>query len=175
MNFARWSVLLAVFAAFAFALPGTAFADTTALAGTYEFDEENSDDMMEAFTPAIDAMSRLRRGFARRAVRAEDNPAAQIRLDVSADEITIRQGAEPALTAPLNGETVGYTNKDDEPERVTARIKGDAIEVHRDFEDGEYRTTYRLRSNGDTLMIQSKIDMDALPKVVDYNRVYHRQ
>lgn len=175
MNVARWSILLAVFAAIAFALPTTAVADTPTLTGTYSYDEENSDDMLEAFTPAIDEMSRMRRGFARRAVRNQAEQPERMRIELSDDKITIQAGSDPAIVAPLNGEAVRYTNKDDEPEQVTARKKGDGVEVHRDFEDGEYLTEYKLQSNGQTLRIESKITMDALPKAVQFNRSYQRQ
>ena len=173
MNIICRMLFVAIFVAFAF--PATAVADGPDLSGTYSYDEENSDDMMEAFTPAIDAMSRMRRGFARRAVRNQDDPPAQIKIEQSDDEIAIHAGDSPVIRAPLNGETVDYVNKDGETEKVTARLDDDAVEVHRDFDDGEYRTRYRLSTSGQRLGIFSKIDMDALPKVVNYRRAYDRR
>ena len=166
----------AFIALFAFlALPATAFADAPDLAGTYQYDEQSSDNMEEAFKPAVDAMSRLKRGFTRRRI-ANQPPAPQtVRIEQSGDSIAIHAGDSPVIRAPLNGEVVDYVNADDETEKVTARVDGQAILVHRDFEDGEYHTRYYLQNDGQRLIIASKINMDALPKVVDYSRTYNRR
>lgn len=170
---------LAVFVVIAFSMvalvPATALADDPDISGTYEYDEDQSDDMLEAFTPAIDEMSRLKRGFTRRRVRNQPPPPATTRIEQSDDEITINDAGRPPIEAPLDGTPVDYVNSDGENEKVTARIKNDAIEIHRDFEDGEYRTRYRLSSDGQRLGIFSEIDMDELPKVVHYRRIYNRK
>lgn len=174
MTLVRTSLLFSLFLALAFALPATAAADGPDLTGTYSYDGDSSDNMVEAFEPAINEMSRLRRGFARRRVANQPDPPAQIRIQQSDDEIVIRSGDNPTLTAPLDGRTVDYVNADGETEKVSARIDGNAVRIHRDFEDGEYLVRYSLANDGQRLVIATEIDMDALPLKVDYRRIYNR-
>ena len=157
------------------ALPSMAAAEAPSLSGTYELDEEASDVMVEAFEPAIEAMGRMRRGFARRAIESEDDPSEQIQIATDDDEVVIESVDEPPLTAPLDGETVDYVDGDGDKVRVRARIDDGALVVHNDVEDGEYTTTYRLDDSGDRLEVVSDIDMDQLPKEVTYRLYYDRR
>ena len=165
----RCSVLVALFVLFA--LPATAFADGPELSGTYHYDEARSDSMVDAFEPAIDEMNRIARGVARRRVRNQPPAPATVRIEQTASQIVVDFQGTPAIRAPLDGSTVDYVNADGETEKVTARVDGPAILIHRDFDDGEYHTRYFIDSNG-RLHIASRINMDSLPKVVNYTRIY---
>ncbi len=154
---------------------GTAWADAGHLAGSYSHDEDASETMIDAFTPAIDEMSRMRRGFARRAVRNRPDPSGTIRIeyDEESEEVSLHYDEEPTLTVPLSGEQIRHEEHDGDIRKVTAKMDGEALVLESDVDDGEYTTRYEL--NGDRLEITSHIDFDSLPKVVEYNLVYRAQ
>lgn len=170
-----WTVSIVVLACALWAIPTTAAADSPSLSGTYELNEDASDEMVKAFKPAIDEMSRLRRGFARRAVRDADNPSEQITIDVDDDEVVIDSSNEPTRTIPFGGERIDHTNDEGDEVQLRARMKGDELVVYTDREDGEIESTYRLESNGDRLAIVSDIDIEDLPKEVTYRLYYERR
>ena len=173
MSFAKWSAFLLV--CFALVFPSTAVAESPSLAGEYELDKEESDDMVEAFEPAISEMSRFRRGFARRAIRREDGPGEVMRIEQSDDEVVIEHGDNPAMTIPLNGKTVDHTDGDGDVEQISARVENGVLKTHTRRDEGEYTTEYHLSSDGRRLDIVMEMHFDRLPKAVDYRLVYRRK
>lgn len=173
MTSLRALLIAAVFALLT--IPATAMADSPSLSGIYGLDEEASDEMVEAFEPAIAEMSRLKRRFARRQVRRADNPSEQITIEKEDGKVMIEAGDDPPLKVELGGEAVEHTDAEGEKRQVSARMEGDTLRVHYDVEDGEYDTRYRLESEGQRLAIISEIDVEELPKAVTYRLYYNRQ
>lgn len=155
-------------------LPGTAMAESPpSYSGTYELDEEASDDLMEAFEPAVKEMSRFKRPFARRTIRRESGPEAKLRIQKN-DEMLIIEAHED-FRVPLNGEPVDHEDNDGDIVQMSAWIDDGVLMVRTEMDDGEYTTEYRLSPDGKQLSALTRIDVEQLPKRVDYLIVYIRQ
>lgn len=149
-------------------------ADDGSLTGTYVFVDDESDDVMEAFEPAIQQMSRLKRGFARRVLREEMQPDSRIKIDVDDNTVTIHSGDNPPLKAPADGTTIEHENEDGDIIDITATVDDTTMTVHSELADGYHQTTYRLQPDGWKLDVDIELDVEDLPKPVSYSLVYER-
>ena len=164
--------LISIAALAVIAVPALAAADEPSLSGSYTLDEQRSDEMVEAFEPAIEEMSWWKRGVARRVARREDNPAQRLRIEKTGDEVTIDPSDGPPRTFPLDGEVVEYEDADDNPVRVSARVEEGTLVMDYDIVVGEYTAYFRLR--GDRLELVRDMDLDRLPRRIEYRLVYRR-
>ena len=171
MKFAMWSL----FVALTLAVSGTASAEVSEMSGTYQLDQEASDDLVEAFEPAVSEMSRFRRGFARRAIRRKDGPDEVMKIELNDEEIVIHAGDSPAMEIPLNGEVIEYEDSSGDIQQVSAKVHDEFVEVHTRINEGEYTAEYRIGDGGQRLEIDMVMDIDRLPKKVDYRIVYRRR
>lgn len=174
MGKAGWAGVIVFLGGMAWAV--SAGAETSTLSGTYTFNEETSDELEEAFEPALEEMGRIRRGFARRALADADEPHERMEIDKSKNRIVIRPGDDPVQTIPLDGETV--ENRNEEGELVDQKVQAveqRAVTIHTAADEGDITTEYRLGADGRQLEIVMEMDFDQLPKTVTYRLVYNRR
>jgi hypothetical protein len=155
-------------------VPSAAFADVTPFVGTYALDEAASDDMAEAFEPAIREMSMVVRPLARRRVR-DIRPDASTRFEHSAEGLIVQSGERTPVTLPPNGDPVERTTGEGDTVRLSVRVEGDVLRLRMEGERGRSTSEYRLSPDGETLTVVTTLDFDRLPRPVRYRLVYRRR
>ena len=167
-----WVAVVAVMAVMV--LPRGVLAEAPAWCGTYELDEEASGELEQAFEPAIKELSRLRRPFARRKVRRQDGPDDELVIAVGDERITIQYGESNPLILPLDGEEVDYEHRNGDVARVRGEFANGALVTHSIREGVNYTATYQVSEQGE-LTVMLVLEIDRLPKEVEYRLVYRRR
>ena len=129
-----------------------------------------------AIDEAVDEMSFLIRGMARRRLKEPNLPADEIRISLDDGAITVARAGQPPVSAPATGDRVTWQNP----------RNGNELEVaHRVTDDGALRqiligdrgvSTNIFRSSKDgRLVVETTIDADKLPSTIRFSTTYARK
>lgn len=166
--------LTALTLALASAVPAGAM-EVDSFSGTYALDGEASDDVAEAFEPAVQEMNVVMRTLARRYLRrGAAEPEESLSIAHADGVITMRSGNRSAVSSPVSGEPVPHETSRGDVIEVSTRLDGDALRVRLASEEGDYVVVYRLEADGQRLVGETTVDLDRLPKTVRYRLVYVR-
>ncbi|MHB1194228.1 MAG: hypothetical protein ACYC6F_14395 [Longimicrobiales bacterium] len=153
---------------------GSATGQAPAVAGTYELDQQNSDDVKVAIREATEGAGFFVRNVGRRllAEKLRPIPLLRIVLTDSAASITGDDGS-PLVTPLAPGKGGGEPLR--QGEDVTTRWDGrDLVRVFR--EDGGVRQyRYSLDEDGRTLRVKIRVEGSKLPRPVEYVLTYGRR
>ena len=153
-------------------LAGPSWAAGESFSGTYRLDEGASDNIQEAFEPALSEMGRVRRTFARQALRrASHEETLQIRIEGT--EISMQAGQRPRLELPIDGTEREVVGENGGRARGSARLVNDRLEVRVKGERGTSTTIYRLEGN--RLIGTITFENEELSKPVTFRVVYRRE
>lgn len=149
-------------------------AEERSFSGEYEFNAARSDDMMEAFGPALEAMGPLKRSIARRMLSsAEPDQEVQIRLE--GESILLRAGDREELRATINGEPVDYKTERGEAAKARVSMVGEELRVLVESKKGTSTSRYRLSPDGGFLTWILELRYSDLPKAVIFKQVFDRR
>lgn len=152
----------------------SASAEEQSFSGEYEFNAARSDDMMEAFGPALEAMGPLKRSIARRMLsRAEPDQEVQIRLE--GESILLRAGDREELRARINGDAVDYKTERGEAAKARVSMVGDELRVLVESKKGTSTSRYILSPDGGFLTWILELRYSDLPRAVIFKQVFDRR
>ncbi|RDV39642.1 hypothetical protein DV096_03505 [Bradymonadaceae bacterium TMQ3] len=155
-------------------MASTASAQTPDFSGSYVLDEAASDDFFDAFEPALEEMNPIKRALARRYLKKTDGPDTRLRLEQSAETVTVQGEDRPAVAIPLSGERVSREGDDGKTVHFSAGLRGEVLRVTMLTEGGPFRTDYRMLDDG-RMEIRVRVENEQLPLPVTYRLVYRAQ
>jgi hypothetical protein len=126
---------------------------------------------------AIDAsvrdMSVVLRGLARNRLLKGSKIPKRVRIESSEREIAIRDGDRTRLASPPGRITQTVSSTGDHIE-LLYEVQGDTLVQYRTTSQGGRRSTYRMDSSGEHLLVEVVTSSHYLPSPVTYRLTYER-
>ncbi len=168
-------IISGVFLALLFLYPQDATSATDDFNGTYELDEDASDDFMEAFDDPLQELSRLRRGVARIIINRRGGHAEEVYIQITDDTITFRSDDNDPIFFPADGEEIVHINDSGDEMKAKAELEGNRLRITMEGEDGGSVTEYHLNDDHNRLDVERKIEIGQLSDPVEFSVVYNRK
>lgn len=148
------------------------------LVGTYRFvgGQKEIREVERAIDEAVDEMSFLIRGIARKRLKEPNLPTDEVQISLGNGKITISRSGQPAIAAPATGEVVTWRNPRNGNElEVTHRVtKAGALEQRLVGDRGVSTNLFSLSKEG-RLVLKTTIDADKLPSTIRFSTTYARK
>ncbi|MFP4624035.1 MAG: hypothetical protein ACOCVZ_04340 [Gemmatimonadota bacterium] len=142
--------------------------------GLYRFVPEASDRIEDRLDDAVDHMSFLVRGIAKRRLKGANKPIDRIDLRYQGDSLWISlHEDEPWIVSLRSGEYMDYVREDGEVVQVKTDLEPGVIDQYFKSEDGEKQMIYTLRDDG-RVAVETIIYSDKLEEPFRYTWVYER-
>lgn len=147
------------------------------IAGRYQYvgGESERQALLAAIEDVVKEMIFLARPIARRRLRDSNQPSDELRLEVSATQITIVRPGRPTVAARRDGSTVVWQSPEGDEFKVKHRLGADGSLIQEFVGDGNRSSNvFKLASDGSLLTVHTTITADALPKVLRFQMTYRR-
>ncbi len=144
------------------------------LSGTFQFIAEQSDDIDQAISEAIDTMNVVVRPFARRRLQHITAPYPLLRIRATPDAMLMVADTRAPIHMLVNGTAVRWKREDGEMFNVSGMWDGDAFEQTFVSGTGRRVNRYVLSSDGQMLTIQVVVTGGGLPGAMRYHLAYRR-
>jgi len=166
-----------VLAALLFLTPGHAAAEPGAgdLTGTWRHIGGKSEQrkLRAAIDDSVAEMTVLARGLARKRLVKGSRIPQQLRIEASEHLIAVRHDGRERLSSPPGHVTRTVSATGDEIE-LLHELRADSLVQYRTTRDGGRRTTYRVDSKRQRLMVEVVTSSHYLPSAVTYQLTYER-
>lgn len=153
---------------------GSAAGQAPAVAGTYELDQQNSDDVKVAIREATEGAGFFVRNVGRRLLADKLRPIPLLRIVLTDSTASITGDDGSPLVTPL----APWNGREEPPrpgEDVTTSWDGSGlVRVFRE-DSGVRRYRYSLDENGGTLRVEIRVEGSKLPRPVEYVLTYGRR
>lgn len=175
---AIWGALALLLVANAAHAGGDAVPSVEPIEGQYRFvggDEEVAV-IERSIDDAVDEMSFLIRGLARRRLREPNLPTKELGISLNDGRVTVSRTGQPSISAPLNAEPVEWRNPNNGNNlRVRHQLTDTRTLVqHLRGDRGLSVNRYALGADGSTLTVHTTITSDQLPRPLRFSATYAR-
>ena len=132
--------------------------------------------MDRAIDAAVEDMSFLIRGLARRRLREPNLPSEQIRIVAEGERIRIMRSGQPDISAPRDGDPVQWRNPDsgNTLEVRHAIVDGRTLEQRLRGDRGLSVNRFVLEDDGSKLRVHTEISADKLSRPLRFYTTYAR-
>ncbi len=146
-------------------------------AGTYVYagTTEERATVGKAVNAAVEGMG-IATGFARSALmqRTEIRPSYAIVFDGRGD-VGVQTPGYPPEVSPSDGSAVKVTNKYGDESNMSQHFVGGALVQQGRNDKGKGETSFKLQSDGKTLLVKRVMESQQLPRPVEFTLTYVRQ
>lgn len=144
------------------------------LEGDWEYVAAESSNITAVVEQAVSGMNFIVRPIARSRLRKTNEVYRTIKIDHTADQISVRFDAGKAVLMPTNGSTVPWTRDDGETFQVSGAWERAKLTQMFAAADGQRLNTFRMSDAGDALMLEVKLTSEQLTAPLVYTLVYRR-
>jgi len=156
------------------ALPAALSAQEATLKGTWRYNAQASDNVLQRINAAVQRMNFVTRPIARGRLNRTNQPYQRLVVDFNAQQVSITMDQRAAITTPANGTPIKWTREDGEVLDVSTEWENGVLEQTFKAEDGQRVNRYSISGDGSTLTMNVTVTSPRLPSPLTYKLVFNR-
>lgn len=157
------------------ALPAGLQAQQTSMKGTWRYNAQASDNVLQQINAAVNRMNFVTRPIARGRLNRTNQPYQRLVIDFTTQQVSVTMDQRAAIATPANGTPIKWTRpEDNEVLDVSTEWENGALEQTFKAEDGQRVNSYSVSADGSTLTMNVTVTSPRLPRPLTYKLVYNR-
>jgi hypothetical protein len=166
------ALVLALLAAAA--LPSPSDAQQSSMKGTWRYNAQASDNILQKINQAVARMNFVTRPIARGRLNRTNQPYQRLTIDYTSSQVTVTTDQRSPIVTPANGTPIKWTREDGEVLDVSTEWENGVLEQTFKAEDGQRVNRYSISADGSTLTMNVTVTSPRLPQPLTYKIVYNR-
>lgn len=176
MTHTPWKIIALTFlVGLAVSLPATGFADEGALMGEYKLKgskEQAQKKIHTAIDELVEDVNAIKRGFAKRRLRATNEAIGEIEIKISDEKIAVQYDDDPPGISPKGNKPANWKNSEGESYRLRQQISGRTLTQKFESDEGARTNKLTVSEDGNTIDLQVTVTSDQLPRPLTYSLTY---